>query len=65
MSRGTLDTSHLVLPFAYAAITLCSLPFQVVQLDLTRLMPVLNPSGIAAAGLGSSHFARRYSGNLV
>ena len=65
VSRGTLDSSHLALPFAYRAFTFCSLPFQVVQLDLTRILPVLNPRRIAPSGLGSSPFARRYLGKLV
>ena len=44
MSRGTLDPGPLVLPFAYEAVTSYGLPFQVVRLDLTRLLPVLNPT---------------------
>ena len=43
MSRGTLDTGHLALPFVYRALTFCGLPFQVVRLGLAKLMPVLNP----------------------
>ena len=65
MSRGTLDHSHLALSFAYGTFTLCGLPFQVVRLDLTEIMLVLNPSHVATTGLGSSPFARRYFGNLV
>ena len=65
MSRGTLDTSHLALSFAYRAFTFCSLPFQVVRLDLTKIMPVLNPEEVSFFGLGSSPFARRYLGNLT
>ena len=65
MSRGTLDPSHLALPFAYAAFTRYGLPFQVVQLDLTRFLPVLNPRQVAPSGLGSAPFARRYLGYLV
>lgn len=34
VSRGTLDSSHQTLPFAYRAFTFCGLPFQVVQLSL-------------------------------
>lgn len=64
MSRGTLDTSHSALPFAYGTFTPCGLPFQVVRLDLTEIMLVLNPKSIATSGLGSSPFARRYLGNL-
>ena len=65
MSRGTLDPSLLALPFAYRALTFCGLPFQVVRLDLTKIMLVLNPSEPKLTGLGSSPFARRYLGNLV
>ena len=43
VSRGTLDSSHLALPFAYRTLTFCGLPFQVVRLGLTRLMLVRNP----------------------
>ena len=65
MSRGTLDPHHLALPFAYRALTFCGLPFQVVRLDLTKIMLVLNPKEPKLPGLGSSPFARRYLGNLV
>ena len=65
MSRGTLDTDLLALPFAYRAFTFCGLPFQVVQLDLTRIPSVLNPEKASFLGLGSSPFARRYLGNLT
>ena len=65
MSRGTLDTDPLVLSFAYRAFTSYGLPFQVVRLDLTRLLSVLNPEKACSFGLGSSPFARRYLGNLV
>ena len=52
MSRGTLDTDHLALPFAYRAFTFCGLPFQVVRLDLTRIMSVLNPNRAEAHWFG-------------
>jgi hypothetical protein len=65
VSRGTLDTSHSALPFVYGTFTPCGLPFQVVRLDLTEIMPVLNPGSVATSGLGSSPFARRYLGNLT
>ena len=65
MSRGTLDPGLPALPFAYRAFTSYGLPFQVVRLDISGFMPVLNPSGVASSGLGSSLFARRYYGNLV
>ena len=63
--RGTLDPCPLALPFAYAALTLCRLPFQVIRLGLTRFMQVRNPDYPKIIGLGSALFARRYYGNLV
>jgi hypothetical protein len=65
VSRGTLDTNHPVRSFAYRVFTFCDLPFQVVRLDLTGIMSVLNPEKASFLGLGSSPFARRYLGNLV
>ena len=65
MSRGTLDPHLLARSFAYRAFTFYGLPFQVVRLDLTEIMLVLNPSHVATTGLGSSPFARRYLGNLT
>ena len=41
--RGTLDPGLFALPFAYVALTLSRLPFQVVRLGLTLIPPVLNP----------------------
>ena len=41
--RGTLDLGLSALSFAYVAFTLSCLPFQVVQLNLTSILPVLNP----------------------
>ena len=43
VSRGTLDHSHLALPFVYRSVTFYGLPFQVVRLGLASLMLVLNP----------------------
>jgi hypothetical protein len=63
--RGTLDTCRLALPFAYAALMLSGLPFQVVRLGLTRFMQVRNPGHPKMTGLGSALFARRYCGHLV
>ena len=65
MLRGTLDPCPLVLPFTYAALTLSRLPFQVIQLGLTSILPVLNPEKPELLGLGSALFARRYCGHLV
>ena len=63
--RGTLDTCPLALPFAYAALMLCGLPFQVIRLGLTRFIQVRNPREPKLSGLGSALFARRYCGHLV
>ena len=41
--RGTLDTGLSALPFAYVALTPYGLPFQVVRLGLTSIIPVRNP----------------------
>ena len=54
--------------FAYGAFTLSRRPSQTVRLSSSFLQPrraPYNPAGVAACGLGSSHFARRYCGNLV
>ena len=65
MLRGTLDLGLSALPFAYVAFTLCRLPFQVIQLGLTSIIPVRNPGEPKLSGLGSALFARRYWGHLV
>ena len=49
--RGTLDPCPLVLPFTYAALTLSGLPFQVIRLGLTSILPVLNPEKPELLGL--------------
>ena len=54
--------------FAYGAFTLSRRPSQTVPLSSGLLQPrraPYNPADVAACGLGSSPFARRYSGNLV
>ena len=54
--------------FAYGAFTLSRRPSQTVRLSSSFLHPrraPYTPAGVAACGLGSSHFARRYCGNLV
>ena len=43
--RGTLDSGLSLLAFAYGALTLYCLPFQVARLAFRSIMPVLNPSG--------------------
>ena len=65
MLRGTLDLGLFALPFVYGAFTLSCLPFQVIRLGLTQIMPVLNPEKPELFGLGSTLFARRYYGYLV
>ena len=65
MLRGTLDTELFALPFIYGALTLYCLPFQVIRLGLTSILPVLNPEKPELLGLGSALFARRYCGHLV
>ena len=65
MLRGTLDLGLSALPFVYGAFTLSRLPFQVIQLGLTSILPVLNPEKPELLGLGSALFARRYCGHLV
>ena len=63
--RGTLDSGLSLPAFAYGALTLSCLPFQVAQLALCSIMPVRNPAGPKSRGLGSAHFARRYCGYLA
>ena len=63
--RGTLDSGRVLVAFVYGALTLSRLPFQVILLATRPVMPVLNPGGPKAAGLGYARFARRYCGHLV
>ena len=50
--------------YDYRAITLYGLPFQVIHLQFNIHVAVLQPRKCRNIyGLGSSHFARRYSGN--
>ena len=55
--------------FAYGAFTRSGRPSQTVRLRSesppVAPAPPYNPAGVAAVGLGSSPFARRYWGNLV
>ena len=48
------------IPFAYGGLTLCAPPSQTVLLGLFLFVPVRNPEGPKAFGLGASPFARRY-----
>ena len=50
-------------PFAYEGLALSAVPSQALPLGRASLLPVLNPGGPRAPGLGSSRFARRYWGN--
>ena len=47
-------------PFAYEGLALSAVPSQALPLGRASLLPVLNPGGPRAPGLGSSRFARRY-----
>ncbi len=55
---GSTATAHR---FAYGTVTPYGRPFQTVLLAMFGLIGVLQPQ--LDAGLGSSRFARRYSGN--
>ena len=54
----------LLLSFAYRAFTFFGLTSQSILLLYRSLLAVLNPYGITTISLASSHFARRYFGNL-
>ena len=58
--RGTLDSGLSLLAFAYGALTLSCLPFQVARLAFRSIMPARNPIVPKDHGLGSAPFARRY-----
>ena len=51
--------------FTYKTLTLSGGASHPLRLELLIRYPVLNPAHIAAYGLASSAFARRYSQNLV
>ena len=53
----------LTLVFAYGTLTLSCLPSHAVRLTIVNAKCSPNPRNIAASGLASFHFARRYSGN--
>ena len=64
--RGTQDASPAAALARYGSLTLCGGAFQHLRVRAWALLLVLQPQPLArAAGLGSSHFARHYSGNLV
>ena len=56
-------TGLSLLAFAYGALTLSCLPFQVARLAFRLIMPARNPIVPKDHGLGSSAFARRYLRN--
>ena len=55
----------LICSFTYKTLTLSGGASHPLRLKRFILYPVLNPVHIAAYGLASSAFARRYSQNLV
>ena len=64
MSRGTWDTHTAASDFEYKTFTLYGYLFQSIPLSSTDPMfESRNPRYRMVPGLGSSHFARRYSGN--
>src|SRR5256884_1526852 len=63
VSRGTQDASPAAALARYGPLTLSGGAFQHLRVRAWALLLVLQPHRIAsAAGLGSSHFARHYSG---
>ena len=63
MSRGTLDPTCLTAAFAYGALTLFRRLSQCRSASLVNGFLWSVTPGRTRPGLGSSHFARRYSGN--
>ena len=63
--RPTQGTGLVGASFAYGAVTLCGAPFQASSATVaSSVMPALLPRArLDARGLGSSPFARRYSGS--
>ncbi len=65
MPRGTQDPRPPPSPFAYRILTFYDAAFQLASTRFRQLMPgpptPASPEG--DPGLGSFHFARRYSGN--
>ena len=64
MSRGTLDPASCNSDFTYGTFTLSGLTSQTVLLSYCSHVAVRTPER-TRSGLGSFHFARRYSGNRV
>ena len=80
VSRGTQDPGRRVIPFVYRAVTVSGRPFQCPSTSsdlahscaaLPRCLQLLLPPTCNTgrlfhrSGLGSSPFARHYSGNLI
>ena len=63
MSRPTQDPAKSLRNFAYGALTLSGLSFQIILLSLQVLYRSPTPPTGKPAGLGSFLFARRYLGN--
>ena len=63
--RWYFGYSLLASCFAYRIITFFDAASQPLRLHFTIRCVSPNPEGIATPGLASSHFARRYFGNLV
>ena len=64
-SRGTQDADPTRPTVLYGTLTRCGPPFQAVPVIGTVLLSVLQPQHLRKdAGLGSSRFARHYSGSL-
>ena len=65
VSRGTQDPSPTVLAFLYGTLTRSGSAFQRFRVAGMVLLLVLQPQPFqGTTGLGSSRFARHYSGNL-
>ncbi len=62
--RRYSGSGRTALSFVYGALTLFGAPSHALPLDLAVPYAVLNPGGIATAGLALSPFARHYSGTL-
>ena len=63
VSRRTPDSASLAQYFVYGIVTLFDLPFQVIRLYITMLLPRSLPQVHYKLGLGSSDFARHYFRN--
>src|SRR5256886_3182430 len=63
--RGTQDASPAFALARYGSLTLSGGAFQHLRVRVGALLLVLQPQHVQRrTGLGSSHFARHYSGNL-